>query len=228
MPNSDMLPLVDTDLESKVAQHAERRDEGGVKPSGVRNELGDPILETPPGHSHRFGAQLQNLVDDSNWSGHRPDPALLALEKLGKRRIMYRVGIAFSWLAFILMLVLAAAGFYGYQAYKRDVTTGYAVDYRPCSVELDNGIVLTGERSYSYSYNELFGQRWRDNSSVVEKTTLKADATPAVFIEHTGLNWKKTVASQGEMGVVRLGNAEQYTIIKNGGIAVISYHKLCK
>lgn len=168
------------------------------------------------------------MINDPGKPCGSVDAADNAKSRLEKKRAEYRFSVIFSWVMFALLVLVFAATVALALHYKQNVVKGYAVDYRPCSVTLDNENVVTGERSYSYGYSEYLSHRWRNNAVVTEKTKFISVGAPMMILEHTGAEYKKVLVGQGEKGDVAVDNAGMYTIIQNGGVAVVDYGKFCK
>lgn len=77
----------------------------------------------------------------------------------------------------LAMIAVAGVGYYGWSTR----VTGYAIDERPCSFDLQ-GMPLTGKRTYSYNYTEIFNFRYVDTTAVSEKTVLDVTGTAITIV----------------------------------------------
>lgn len=129
------------------------------------------------------------------------------------------------------VLIAAALGTALYIHDTNALTKKRVTDLRECEITFKDGSRLTGHRTYSYQYNELFGWRWYDASTVVERTSIRilGEAVSIVGVNKGDESWSLHVG-QGEDRLQLVIPAERYVFMYGDKrvTAVVDYREICE
>jgi hypothetical protein len=211
----------------------------------IRNEKGDLI-----GNAH-VGAEFQMEPPNPNdlkprflGGPGRPDPAILAKAKLAARVATRATLKAIRWtIASIISLVIIVVVLTVTYGYKHMKTDNFTYE-RSCSMALDKDLVITGKRSYTYKYQEVFGYRFTDTSTSFEKTTLDVRniemtvvgqyTKPKPIDPTTGVappgeeRWWAIQTGIGDKDARVLKGADNYTFVVGKRVGVVTYDSFCR
>lgn len=145
-------------------------------------------------------------------------------------RIAARKAARFTERLVLLTLFLSYAAALGivYYGYTTRVTGTY-VDHRECKLPLNEDYAITGKRTYTYPYVEVFGVRVVQTEQIDEVTQIDLRGQSIVTVGQTKDNWWAINNEQGERGVQILKPADTYTFVMDGDrIGVIAYKSFCR
>lgn len=158
----------------------------------------------------------------------RPDPAPELKDRLQKRS----VGYAFRKLlfkVFMLMLVcLIAVGFMTYAMAMKTMVKDTTSDYKECKWTIGK-YELTGRRTYTYPYTEIFGHRIIDRERVTEQTVIN---TPKDTITIVGLTdqkkWWGEQQEEGPAGTMKIKAGKMYVVVIGKNYGAFDHESFCK
>lgn len=158
----------------------------------------------------------------------KPDAGIKARAAVAGRKAAYAAKRTFMLMVygciFAGVLLAAAVGYYGYTTF----TKGHLSDYRPCSADV-GGIAITGTRTFSYSYNELFGFRWFKPAETDEKTIINVTGNAMQIIGLTGTkHWWGVNIDTGERGQQILKPADSIVFIIGKKMNAVEYKSFCQ
>lgn len=181
----------------------------------------DPVMTDPSDRKHELAPHVQ--MDDSHDAGTRARMKMNA-------RIAAQKAAAFTKKV-ILLTVLAAIAtalaviYYGHETR----ITGTYVDHRECSLELQGDYTITGKRTYTYPYVEVFGFRVVQTGQIDEVTQIDLKGTSIVTIGQTNDEWWAINNGTGERGIQILKPANSYSFVVNGDrVGVVTYKSFCR
>lgn len=155
----------------------------------------------------------------------------IAAAKASRANVHYRTGPFVRlvlWLTALFVLVLAATVATIGWVYENKVVSKRVVDHRPCYLKQD-GIEVTGDRSYSYINNELYGLRWSTIDTLYERTEVKVTMKGMTVVAITPDKKSKTLwRGEGEGGILILPEADYYAFFINGRATSVAYSALCE
>lgn len=166
------------------------------------------------------------------------DKGVAAKAKLAARSAARKTARMFRWciaLAISLMIIAAAlVASYGYKT----MVTGHLTDERPCVIDFSEDFQVTGKRTFSYPFKEIFGQRLIDTRAISEKTVVDIRGDSMTIIGLNGkvldqaTSWSIPVGV-GERGIQILKSADVYTFVVNTGkgspkVRTITHDAMCK
>lgn len=160
-----------------------------------------------------------------------PDPVVKqACTKAARAARQYRTGPFIRlvlWLTSAFMVFVIAMG--GALAYVvSNYTVSQRVEYpRPCTLNQD-GIELSGTRSYSYIDNALFGFHWSRNDTLITRTVLNVTMKGLTVVAITNGESKTIQRGEAVGGVMILPDADYYTFFSAGRATGAAYNVLCK
>lgn len=132
---------------------------------------------------------------------------------------------------FIGLLITAALSTAFYIHDTNALTKKRVTDLRDCEINFKDGSRLTGHRTYSYQYRELFGWRWYDSSTVIERTSIRilGEAVSIVGVNKGDESWSLHVG-QGEDRMQLVIPAERYVFMYGDKrtTAVVDYREICE
>lgn len=173
---------------------------------------------------------IRSMIDRARAT-RKPDPGMLARERLEGRMAKVRRAAARMYMILTTIVLLGIAGAVGY-VYNHYMTAEAKryTDYRMCSyVNEKHNIEVTGKREYSYRKRSLFGIEWRVSEEVDEKTVidLHGDAITVVGLRADGTWWGRH-SDDGERGILMLDDATTYIFTTEGTAGVIDYDGFCR
>ncbi|MNX46631.1 hypothetical protein D3C86_771720 [compost metagenome] len=150
--------------------------------------------------------------------------------KAAKVAVQYRTGPfvrLVMWMTAAFMFLLAAMG--GAVAYVATnyTTTERVENIRPCALNQD-GIEISGNRSYSYIDHSLFGYHWSTPNTLLTKTTLNVSMKGLTAVAITGGESKTVRRGEAEGGIMILPDADYYAFFSAGRATGVAYNVLCK
>jgi hypothetical protein len=155
------------------------------------------------------------------------DAGALAADKMRKRTAAQTAATYFRRTVYffltVLLMVIGLIVWYGYE----NKVTGRFIDDRSCEFSIGNR-EMTGIRTYSYPYTEIFGFRFIDTSTIEEKTTINIRGDAMTVVGHSSTGWWAINIGTGEIGKQVIKNAESYTFVMGKAVNVIPYRQLCK
>lgn len=157
----------------------------------------------------------------------RPDPAIELNERLRKRSIGYTVRKIFFRVFLAVLVALLGFGGMVYATAMRTMTTDTVTDYRDCKWQIGK-FELTGKRSYTYPYHDVFGIRFIDKSRMTEQTTINIprDATTVVTINDSG-NWFGDQQDEGPAGTMKLKPGKMYVVVSGKNYGAFDHDSFC-
>ena len=172
------------------------------------------------------------------------EPGAMAKAKLAARRAARRT-MRFVRMTIVVCLTLAviAAGIIAWYGYTTMKTDRFSV-YQNCSVKVGD-LELTGKRTFSYKFTEVFGQRFIDSKQTLQSTTLDLKnvglTVVGQYVKPKPVNpdtgevpapeerWWAVSADAGDRGTQILKGADNYTFVAGPKrVAVIKYEEFCK
>lgn len=101
-------------------------------------------------------------------------------------------------------------------------------DYRECKWQIGK-MELTGRRSFTYPYMDLFGQRIIDTSRISEETTvnLPKDTTTIVGIKDENQWWGEQQA-EGPAATIKLKPGKLYVVVSGKNFGAFDHESFCK
>jgi hypothetical protein len=164
---------------------------------------------------------LDSLREDLGFGRRTPKPVADVPPAASRRWF----DIVLIWTAFAIVVGALGLGWH----IKHNRVEGNAIDTRPCALAIKD-YQLTGKRTYSYHFYELFGWRFIDTRTIHEETVLDVKGEPMTIIGQNPDDWWSVKVGDGEFGVQRVKNADTYSIVvgDNRDVAVVPYHALCK
>jgi hypothetical protein len=153
-----------------------------------------------------------------------------AATKAAKAAVQYRTGpfirlIMYMTAAF-MFLVTAMGGAVAYVA--TNYTTAERVENnRPCALNQE-GIEISGTRSYSYIDHQLFGYHWSTPDTLLTKTVLNVSMKGLTVVAITNGESKTVRRGEAEGGVLILPDADYYAFFSAGRATGAAYNVLCK
>jgi hypothetical protein len=229
--------VTDTNLEDFSWETTRIYDEIARRPSG------SPTDDPWPQGDARY-AILASLAGQETDLNDLHEPGAWAKAKLATRRATRRTMrlVRLTVIGFLALVVIAAGivVWYGYSTMKTDRFSAY----QNCSVKVGD-LEMTGRRTFSYKYTELFGQRFIDNKQTLQSTTLDlknvAITVVGQYVKTKAINpetgeapaaeerWWAISADAGERGAPILKGADNYTFVAGPKrVAVIKYEEFCK
>lgn len=181
----------------------------------------DPAMTDHGDRKHELAPHVQ--VDNSHDAGTRARMKMNA-------RIAAQKAAAFTKMTVRLTLLLLwfALLFVAYYGYENRVTGTY-VDHRECSLDLEGDYTVTGKRTYTYPYVEVYGFRVVQTSKIDEKTQIDLKGSSIVTIGQTNDEWWAINNKTGEFGIQILKPANSYSFVVNGDrVGVVTYKSFCR
>jgi hypothetical protein len=123
----------------------------------------------------------------------------------------------------LVMLAMVAIGYYGWS----NQITGRFSDDRLCSSEI-GGYKVTGKRTYSYPYMEIYGFRFIDTKKIDERTVVDIRGDAVLILGQSADMWWSVAVGAGEQGIQILKEANQYTFVSGKKALIVSSKEFCK
>jgi hypothetical protein len=98
---------------------------------------------------------------------------------------------------------------------------------RPCVLNQE-GIEVTGTRSYSYIDHSLFGYHWSTPDTLLTKTILNVSMKGLTVVAITNGESKTVRRGEAEGGILILPDADYYAFFSAGRATGVAYNVLCK
>jgi len=181
--------------------------------SHFKERIIDRVVHTPP----------QVDVEEETGTGHVNEPIDLpeSPPDTSTWKLVYRIT---KWMvALVILGLLAGFGLHAYSTYK----TGLMTVERQCRATVPDKIEVNGVREYFYRYHEILGWRFYKRSEVKTRTFLVSSGGAWSVVGHTDPTWWTLRIKPGEMGKHALKDADRYTFIRDGEIAVIEFRRFC-
>lgn len=166
------------------------------------------------------------------------DKGMAAKAKLAARMAARKTARMVRWcIAVAISLTIIAAALVATYGYKTMVT-GHLTDERPCIIDFSEDFQVSGKRTFSYPFKEIFGVRIIDTKVISEQTVvdIRGDAMTIVGLNGKVLDkatsWSIPVG-MGERGIQILKPADVYTFVVNTGkgspkVRTITHDAMCK
>lgn len=123
----------------------------------------------------------------------------------------------------LAIVIIASAGYYAYST----KTVGHFTDSRPCSWKVGE-VVVTGTRTYTYPYTQIFNFRSINTDLIEERTSLNVDGNGITIIGLNNDTWWSTSVKEGERGAQILKPSTSYVFQIGKNIGVAKYGEFCK
>jgi hypothetical protein len=171
------------------------------------------------------------------WPEPEPGPLVVpditvkrACNKAARAARQYRTGPFIRmvlWLtATFMFLVIAMGGALAWVVTNNTVSQRVE-NTRPCTLNQE-GIELTGTRTYSYIDNTLFGFHWSRNDTLITRTVVNVTMKGLTVVAITKGESKTVRRGEAEGGVMILPDADYYAFFSNGRATGVAYDVLCK
>lgn len=174
---------------------------------------------------------LAGMLPKRPVSSIRDETVGSAAAKAAKMATKYRVNPFVRlvlWLMSFIFIVLTVGTIMAAWIIENYTVSGRVIDNRPCELKQD-GLEITGTRSYSYINNELFGFRWSRTSDINERTVVNVSMNGLTVVMQTNGEKSKTMRrGEGEGGIMILPKADYYAFYSNGRATGTTHGELCK
>lgn len=162
--------------------------------------------------------------------GYRPsvDAGMRAAERIRSKAAAIANGTArlIKWIIgtsiALAIVVISSAGYYGWE----NRVTGRLSDDRSCKVEYKD-LTITGKRTYSYPFTEIFGFRFIDTKAIDERTVIDIRGDALVVVGQSGSDWWSLAIGPGEQGIQILKAAESYTFVMGKKAVLVKSKEFC-
>lgn len=173
------------------------------------------------------------MIDEPNVNQKTVPTPLTPYDKVKIKALLTRVYGTLKTLLFtFIVLAILILSIKGWSMLERSggITTHNVTDSRSCLVKFSGDNKLTGTRSYSYQYTELFGWRWYDKNTVSTETRLTIAGEPVTIVGIGGKEPWSVNISMGEQYRQLLKPAEEYVILYGDKklTTVIKSSDMCK
>jgi hypothetical protein len=166
---------------------------------------------------------LSKIVDVYDEAGTRAadimraKAAILMANTVRLMRWVFGGGVA------VIILAIVAIGYYGWS----NQISGRFSDDRLCSSEI-GGFKVTGKRTYSYPYMEIYGFRFIDTKKIDERTVVNISGDSMMILGQSDDMWWSVAIGPGEQGIQILKEASQYTFVSGKKALIVSSKEFCK
>lgn len=171
--------------------------------------------------------QAEFAIEDQGAKPVYNDPAIVLNERLQKRSFMYLVRTVLMRVFFAVLVSLVFVGAVAYAKAMETMTSDTVTDYRDCKWQIGK-YELTGRRSYTYPYHEVFGFRFIDKSRVTEQTVINTprDTTTVVTINGKD-NWFGDQQEEGPAGTMKLKPGKMYVVVAGKNFGAFDHDAFC-
>jgi hypothetical protein len=155
------------------------------------------------------------------------DKGAMARERVQKRSLAYAVRRILFRIFLMVLVALVGTGVITYAMAMKTMTKATVTDYRECSWQVGK-LEITGRRSYTYPYTEVFGHRFLEVDRVSESTiiNLPREATTVVGVSQ-GKKWTGDQQMEGPAGTMKLQRADTYVIVSGKNYGAFEYEAFC-
>lgn len=122
----------------------------------------------------------------------------------------------------LAILIVSAIGYYGWE----NRVTGRLSDDRMCKVEYKD-LSITGKRTYSYPFMEIFGFRFIDTKAIDERTIVDIRGDAMMIIGQSGDDWWSLAIGMAEQGIQILKPSDSYTFVVGKKAVVVKSKVFC-
>jgi hypothetical protein len=190
----------------------------------LMDELGHKTVEVPPLQITNNGSEAMIAgysppLDAGTRAASRIRTKAAAVADTAVRAVSWLVGLSIA----LAIIVIVGTGYYGWE----NRVTGRLSDDRQCKAEYKD-LTITGKRTYSYPYTEIFGFRFIDTAAIDERTVVDIRGDAMMILGQSGDEWWSLSIGMAEQGIQILKPADYFTFVVGKKAVVVKSKLFCE